>query len=154
MMSLGPSDQPIESYEHLSLKILHRWAEIPSVGSKLVPEHIETRTLFSKTRPGLDQVPSIHHLDSQLLVERPDFSFTCFIFRDVGRLSCDLCLFVCVCASPGSGPDVGGHVSYGHASSWTFGGHFTTKAKRVRGVYISSETPDFKKKKKNIALDF
>ncbi|XP_068602838.1 fer-1-like protein 6 [Brachionichthys hirsutus] len=48
-------DQAIESYEHLSLKILHRWAEIPAVGCKLVPEHIETRTLFNKTRPGMDQ---------------------------------------------------------------------------------------------------
>ncbi|XP_029967575.1 fer-1-like protein 6 isoform X2 [Salarias fasciatus] len=48
-------DQPVESYEHLSLKILHRWAEIPGVGCKLVPEHIETRTLFNKARPGLDQ---------------------------------------------------------------------------------------------------
>ncbi|CAJ1079021.1 fer-1-like protein 6 [Xyrichtys novacula] len=48
-------DQPIESYEHLSLKILHRWSEIPGVGCKLVPEHIETRTLFNKTRPGMDQ---------------------------------------------------------------------------------------------------
>ncbi|XP_054603148.2 fer-1-like protein 6 isoform X3 [Nothobranchius furzeri] len=48
-------DEPVESYEHLSLKILHRWAEIPGVGCKLVPEHIETRTLFNKTRPGMDQ---------------------------------------------------------------------------------------------------
>ncbi|XP_035029738.2 fer-1-like protein 6 isoform X1 [Hippoglossus stenolepis] len=48
-------DQPVESYEHLSLKILHRWAEIPAVGCKLVPEHIETRTLFHKARPGMDQ---------------------------------------------------------------------------------------------------
>ncbi|XP_047192999.1 fer-1-like protein 6 isoform X1 [Scophthalmus maximus] len=48
-------DQPEESYEHLSLKILHRWAEIPAVGCKLVPEHIETRTLFNKARPGMDQ---------------------------------------------------------------------------------------------------
>ncbi|KAM7380163.1 hypothetical protein PAMP_003476 [Pampus punctatissimus] len=48
-------DQPVESYEHLSLKILHRWAEIPVVGCKLVPEHIETRTLFNKARPGMDQ---------------------------------------------------------------------------------------------------
>uniref|UniRef100_A0A3Q3G9W9 Fer-1 like family member 6 n=1 Tax=Labrus bergylta TaxID=56723 RepID=A0A3Q3G9W9_9LABR len=48
-------DQPVESYEHLSLKILHRWSEIPAVGCKLVPEHIETRTLFNKARPGMDQ---------------------------------------------------------------------------------------------------
>uniref|UniRef100_A0AAY5KMF9 C2 domain-containing protein n=1 Tax=Esox lucius TaxID=8010 RepID=A0AAY5KMF9_ESOLU len=44
-----------ESYEHLALKILHRWSEIPGVGCKLVPEHIETRTLFHKARPGMDQ---------------------------------------------------------------------------------------------------
>ncbi|XP_070831835.1 fer-1-like protein 6 [Chaetodon trifascialis] len=48
-------DEPVESYEHLSLKILHRWAEIPAVGCQLVPEHIETRTLFNKARPGMDQ---------------------------------------------------------------------------------------------------
>lgn len=50
------SDEPVESYEHLSLKILHRWAEIPGVGCTLIPEHIETRTLFNKARPGMDQV--------------------------------------------------------------------------------------------------
>ncbi|XP_078796311.1 fer-1-like protein 6 isoform X2 [Oryzias latipes] len=48
-------DQPVESYEHLSLKILHRWSEIPAVGCKLVPEHIETRVLYNKARPGMDQ---------------------------------------------------------------------------------------------------
>uniref|UniRef100_A0A6Q2XG26 C2 domain-containing protein n=1 Tax=Esox lucius TaxID=8010 RepID=A0A6Q2XG26_ESOLU len=48
-------DGPVESYEHLALKILHRWSEIPGVGCKLVPEHIETRTLFHKARPGMDQ---------------------------------------------------------------------------------------------------
>lgn len=58
MMCAHVSDQPEESYEHLSLKILHRWAEIPAVGRKLVPEHIETRTLFNKARPGMDQVLS------------------------------------------------------------------------------------------------
>lgn len=48
-------EEQVESYEHLSLKILHRWAEIPAVGCRLVPEHIETRTLFNKARPGMDQ---------------------------------------------------------------------------------------------------
>ncbi|XP_028992475.1 fer-1-like protein 6 [Betta splendens] len=48
-------DEPVESYEHLSLKILHRWSEMPVLGCKLVPEHIETRTLFNKARPGMDQ---------------------------------------------------------------------------------------------------
>uniref|UniRef100_A0A3Q3JTY7 C2 domain-containing protein n=1 Tax=Monopterus albus TaxID=43700 RepID=A0A3Q3JTY7_MONAL len=48
-------DEPMESYEHLALKILHRWPEIPVVGCKLVPEHIETRILYNKTQPGMDQ---------------------------------------------------------------------------------------------------
>ncbi|XP_041663567.1 fer-1-like protein 6 [Cheilinus undulatus] len=48
-------DQPVENYEHLSLKVLHRWSEIPAVGCKLIPEHIETRTLYHKARPGMDQ---------------------------------------------------------------------------------------------------
>lgn len=56
MMCEHVTDEPVECYENLSLKILHRWAEIPVVGCKLVPEHIETRTLYSKARPGMDQV--------------------------------------------------------------------------------------------------
>lgn len=56
MINVHVPDEPVESYEHLSLKILHRWSEMPVVGCKLVPEHIETRTLFNKARPGMDQV--------------------------------------------------------------------------------------------------
>uniref|UniRef100_A0AAR2J7Z6 Fer-1 like family member 6 n=1 Tax=Pygocentrus nattereri TaxID=42514 RepID=A0AAR2J7Z6_PYGNA len=48
-------DQIVESYEHLALKVLHRWEEMPDVGCKLVPEHIETRTLYLQDKPGMDQ---------------------------------------------------------------------------------------------------
>ncbi|MCJ8732714.1 hypothetical protein PDJAM_G00214460 [Pangasius djambal] len=48
-------DQVVESYEHLALKVLQRWEEMPGVGCKLVPEHIETRTLYLKDKPGMDQ---------------------------------------------------------------------------------------------------
>ncbi|KAM9487177.1 fer-1-like protein 6 [Clarias gariepinus] len=48
-------DQVVESYEHLALKVLHRWEDMPGVGCKLVPEHIETRTLYIKDKPGMDQ---------------------------------------------------------------------------------------------------
>ncbi|KAL1268112.1 hypothetical protein QQF64_033475 [Cirrhinus molitorella] len=48
-------DQMVESYEHLALKVLHRWPEMPNGGCKLVPEHIETRALYLKDKPGIDQ---------------------------------------------------------------------------------------------------
>uniref|UniRef100_A0A8V5GG54 Uncharacterized protein n=1 Tax=Melopsittacus undulatus TaxID=13146 RepID=A0A8V5GG54_MELUD len=49
------NEEPIESYEHLSLKVLHAWEEIPGAGYKLVPEHIETRPLYHKDKPGIEQ---------------------------------------------------------------------------------------------------
>uniref|UniRef100_A0A673I2E6 Fer-1-like protein 6 n=1 Tax=Sinocyclocheilus rhinocerous TaxID=307959 RepID=A0A673I2E6_9TELE len=48
-------DQMVESYEHLALKVLHRWPEMPNGCCKLVPEHIETRALYLKDKPGIDQ---------------------------------------------------------------------------------------------------
>uniref|UniRef100_A0AAY4B2F1 C2 domain-containing protein n=1 Tax=Denticeps clupeoides TaxID=299321 RepID=A0AAY4B2F1_9TELE len=48
-------NQPVESYEHLALKVLHRWPEMPGVGCRLAPEHIETRSLYSKDNPGIEQ---------------------------------------------------------------------------------------------------
>lgn len=55
-LSLLPTEEMVESYEHLALKVLHSWEDIPEVGCKLVPEHIETRPLYHKDKPGLEQV--------------------------------------------------------------------------------------------------
>ncbi|XP_026559260.1 fer-1-like protein 6 [Pseudonaja textilis] len=49
------NEEPVESYEHLALKVLRSWNEIPEVGCKLVPDHIETRPLYHKDKPGMEQ---------------------------------------------------------------------------------------------------
>ncbi|XP_021379810.1 otoferlin-like isoform X8 [Mizuhopecten yessoensis] len=41
--------------EHLALYVLKHWEEIPKVGRKLVPEHVETRPLYNPEKPGIEQ---------------------------------------------------------------------------------------------------
>ncbi|KAM9308456.1 fer-1-like protein 6 [Gastrophryne carolinensis] len=48
-------DEKVESHEHLALKVLRSWQEIPGIGCKLVPEHIETRPLYHRDKPGIEQ---------------------------------------------------------------------------------------------------
>lgn len=42
--------------ECLALYVLNRLDEVPGIGYKLVPEHVETRNLYRKEKPGLSQV--------------------------------------------------------------------------------------------------
>lgn len=44
------------SEEHLTLAVLQRWDEVPKIGCKLVPEHVETRPLYNPSKPGIEQV--------------------------------------------------------------------------------------------------
>lgn len=47
------------SRQELALAALRRWHEIPVVGCNLVPEHVETRSLYHPDKPGLEQVPAL-----------------------------------------------------------------------------------------------
>uniref|UniRef100_A0A8D3CQE5 Otoferlin a n=1 Tax=Scophthalmus maximus TaxID=52904 RepID=A0A8D3CQE5_SCOMX len=44
-----------QTEEHLALNVLNHWEEIPRVGCKLVPEHVETRPLLNVDKPGIEQ---------------------------------------------------------------------------------------------------
>uniref|UniRef100_A0A3B3WGC3 Otoferlin n=1 Tax=Poecilia mexicana TaxID=48701 RepID=A0A3B3WGC3_9TELE len=44
-----------QTEEHLALSVLNHWEEIPRVGCKLVPEHVETRPLLNLDKPGIEQ---------------------------------------------------------------------------------------------------
>ncbi|KAM8953379.1 otoferlin isoform 2-T2 [Pelodytes ibericus] len=47
--------QKKQTDEHLALSVLHHWEEIPRVGCKLAPEHVETRPLLNPDKPGIEQ---------------------------------------------------------------------------------------------------
>uniref|UniRef100_A0A9J8CL01 Otoferlin n=1 Tax=Cyprinus carpio carpio TaxID=630221 RepID=A0A9J8CL01_CYPCA len=44
-----------QTEEHLALMVLRHWEEIPRVGCKLIPEHVETRPLLNPDKPGIEQ---------------------------------------------------------------------------------------------------
>ncbi|KYO37034.1 hypothetical protein Y1Q_0005859 [Alligator mississippiensis] len=51
----GPSGRKKKTDEHLGLMVLHHWEDIPRVGCRLVPEHVETRPLLNPDKPGIEQ---------------------------------------------------------------------------------------------------
>lgn len=46
----------IDIKENLALSVLRRWHELPYIGYCLVPEHVETRSLYRRDKPGVAQV--------------------------------------------------------------------------------------------------
>ncbi|ERL84734.1 hypothetical protein D910_02159 [Dendroctonus ponderosae] len=48
-------EDPCLDKENLALEALRNWHEMPVVGFKLVPEHVETRSLFTPDKPGIEQ---------------------------------------------------------------------------------------------------
>ncbi|KAF7690384.1 otoferlin isoform X1 [Silurus meridionalis] len=58
---LGPTELEDENGlkkptdEHLALTALNHWEEIPQVGCKLIPEHVETRPLLHPEKAGIEQ---------------------------------------------------------------------------------------------------
>ncbi|XP_060809799.1 fer-1-like protein 6 [Amyelois transitella] len=45
----------LDKKENICLSILHQWHTLPLCGYHLVPEHVETRTLYRPDKPGLSQ---------------------------------------------------------------------------------------------------
>lgn len=44
-----------DAEEHMALAVLHRWHEFPRIGCHLIPEHIETRSIYNPDKPGIEQ---------------------------------------------------------------------------------------------------
>lgn len=42
--------------QSMALHVLNHWHEMPIIGYHLVPEHVETRTLYNPDMPNLHQV--------------------------------------------------------------------------------------------------
>ncbi|XP_066151146.1 otoferlin [Euwallacea fornicatus] len=49
------TNDPDIDRENLALEALKRWQELPAVGFKFVPEHVETRSLYTPDKPGIEQ---------------------------------------------------------------------------------------------------
>lgn len=57
--TLAPTGQRGPTDEHVALCALRHWEDIPRVGCRLVPEHVETRPLLNPDKPGIEQVTTL-----------------------------------------------------------------------------------------------
>lgn len=55
-MSLLLTDDAGHMEENLAMEVLRRWPEANPGGLTLVPEHVETRSLYDPEKPGVEQV--------------------------------------------------------------------------------------------------
>jgi hypothetical protein len=55
------------SEEDLALYALRRWHKVCPGGHHLVPEHVETRSLFHPEKPGIEQVRKVSQFRSSEL---------------------------------------------------------------------------------------
>lgn len=55
----APTGQRKPTEEHVALLALRCWEDIPRVGCRLVPEHVETRPLLNPDKPGIEQVTGL-----------------------------------------------------------------------------------------------
>uniref|UniRef100_A0A8C5QKH4 C2 domain-containing protein n=1 Tax=Leptobrachium leishanense TaxID=445787 RepID=A0A8C5QKH4_9ANUR len=55
IFKIPPEAFPKDYDEHQALYVLQHWDEMPEFGTKLVPEHVEVRTLYNDDSPGMGQ---------------------------------------------------------------------------------------------------
>ncbi|XP_052751429.1 otoferlin-like [Galleria mellonella] len=100
-----------ERKENICLSLLRKWHTLPLCGYNLVPEHVETRTLYNPDKPGVDQGKiqmwvDIFPLDNNLAIPPPvdislpkveDYELRLIIWDvcrlklgDVSRNNCDI----------------------------------------------------------------
>lgn len=48
-----------ERKENICLSLLRKWQTMPLCGYHLVPEHVETRSLYNPEKPGFEQVVTV-----------------------------------------------------------------------------------------------
>lgn len=123
-----PAGLKKQTEEHLALTALQHWEEIPRVGCKLVPEHVETRPLLNPDKPGIEQVLyNATKYPCGCPGEVPWCWLNLFLMNTL-MMWLPLLHFH---KPTGKNWNVGWHVSHGCTSTWASYWHITTQTKEV-----------------------